>query len=358
MSLLGQPGRSEHIYIKGNPLKDKSGIRTILILAITLVLQSSIARAFGKSKQAQAKALFKAAYAASEIKVKGSPPFHLKAEFQFYGLNFQHTKGSYEEVWISPDQHRTDFSVPSGSDVIVVSNGQRWQKDPLPYKNTVETIVDATTDLGLGLQYGPPREIKSIQDEASGNRQMTCVVPRRKGYEDEYCFDPQNGRLVWRTELMCGVEYRFSDYEPWGGKWVPRKVDVVQNGSPLVQVAIKSLTPPGTLSPSTFAPPPGAEVEKHVSCRIDELEGGEIIKHVMPKYPESAKRAGYEGRVSFYADIGKQGQLRGLEVVHSLSPDLDAAALQAMSQWRFKPLVCKGVPRENVHRLTLVFRLQ
>ncbi len=184
---------------------------------------------------------------------------------------------------------------------------------------------------------------------------MTCVVPRRKDYEDEYCFDPQNGRLVWRTELMWNVEYRFSDYEPWGGKWVPRKVDVEQNGSPVMQVAIKSLTPPEPWGPSTFDFLPGSDVEKQVSCGIDELKGGDLINDVSPIYPENAKRNGYHGLVGFYADIGKQGQIRGLELVRSVSPELDAVAFQAIRQWRFKPLVCKGVPRENVHRLSVNF---
>lgn len=319
------------------------------------MLQSSIAWASGKHWDAKAKAMFQAAYDASEIKTKGSPPFHMKADFQYANSDFHMTKGSYEEIWMSPDQHRTAFSIPSGSDVIVVSNGQRWQKSALPYKILVETIVDEITDLGMGLHYGPPHKIKKIQDKKLGQRHMACVVPRFKDYEDDYCFDPQNGRLVWRTELMCGVEYQFSDYEPWGGKWVPRKVDVMRDGSAVVHLVIKSLTAPGPLTPSTFAPPPGADVEKHVTCQSDELKGGDLIKTITPTYP-----MGYhdEGVVRFYADIGEQGQIRGLDLVQSASSVMDAEALQSVRKWRFNPLVCKGVPREFVRRLSVGFGVE
>ena len=319
--------------------------RSFVILTIIVIVQCIPVYASGNSKQAQAKAMFQAAYDASEIKVKGSPPFHMKTEFQFYGSNFQVAHGSYEELWISPDQHRTSFSVPSGSDVTGVSNGQKWQKSTLPYTIMLETRVESATDPGAGLHYGPPRKIKRIKDEASGTRQMTCVVPRRINDEDEYCFDPQNGRLVRRTDLTWGVAYRYSDYEPWGGKWFPRKIEIVQNGSPLVQIAIKNLTPAGQLGASAFAPPPGAEVEKQVSCRRSQLKGGYVLKEVTPTYPESSVGNGFVGVVELYADIGNQGQIRGLEVIHSLSPELDASALQAVRQWRFKPIVCKGVSR-------------
>lgn len=351
----GQPGESEHVYRKGSPLKDKSGIRTVLILGMILILQSSIASASGKRKQAQAKAMFQAAYAASEIKTKGSPPFHLKAEFQFYDSKFQRAKGSYDELWISPDQYKTSFSVPSGSDVIGVSNGQRWQKDTLPYTIMLETLVESAMDPGAGLHSGPPHKIKGILDETSGSRHMTCVVPHRKNQADEYCFDPQNGRLVHRTELEWAVAYQYSDYEPWGDKWFPRKIVIEQNGTPLVQIDVKSLTPAGRLSSSTFAPPPGAEVEKQVSC--PSLRSVKLVKRVPPVYPESARRKEIEGVVRMYADIGKGGQIRGLKVIHTASPALDAAALQAVRQWHYQPATCKGVPFEVITTIDVRFQL-
>jgi len=336
--------------MRGNSLNFKSGIRSILILAIIVILQSPIASASNKRKKAEAKALFKTAYDASRIKAKGSPPFHLKAEFQFYNSKFKLMKGSYDELWMSPDQHKSVFSVPWGSDIIMASGGQRWRKSTLPYQIIVETIVNEVTDLGLGLQYGPPHRIKKIHEEKIEKRRMMCVVPKSKYFEDEYCFDPHNGRLLWRTELMCGVQYRFSDYEAWGSKWVPRKVVVTQDHTTVVRLAITSLAAPGPLSPATFTPPKGAEVSKYVTCRTDQLKGAKLIKRVMPIPPEGATSSGY---VSFYANIGKDGRLRGLNLIHPVSPLVDAAALHALRQWRFTPPTCKGVPRGFVIRLTL-----
>ena len=250
---------------RGASLEDKSWTRTVAILAITLVMQSSIASAGGKRKQEQATALFQAAYAASGIEAKGSPPFHLKAQFKFYNSNFQLTNGSYEEIWMSSDRRRTLFSVPSGSDVIGISNGQRWQKSTLPYTTYLENLVNLAMGFGSTLESGPPGKIKRVKDETSGTRHLTCVIPD-KSYDAVSCFDPHSGRLVQRNYPAWNADDQYFDFEPWGGKRFPRKIEIVQNGGPLVRITVEEIVPLGQLNPSTFDPLPGAEVGKVVTC--------------------------------------------------------------------------------------------
>lgn len=329
--------------MKGNLLNFKSGIRTILVLSIILILQSPSAWASNKRKRAEAKALFHAAYVASGIKAKGSPPFHLKARFKFYGNQFQVAHGTYGELWTSPDQHRISYSVPSASDVYGVSNGQTWRKANPPYTTFMERLVKDAMGWGVDLKIGRPDKIRRIQDEVSGTRHMTCVIPRHKKDSDTFCFDPKSGRLVQWTQPDWRATYQYSDYQPWGRKWVPRKIAIVQSGSPLVQITIKSVAPAGQLSASAFAPPFGADVEKQVTCQ--KLKGGEPVSKVQPGYPQSAEQHGFTGTVILYGYIGKKGRVHGVRVVQSIAPLLDASAIRAIQKWRFKPIVCQGVPR-------------
>src|SRR5690348_157111 len=99
--------------MKGNLVNDKLWGFILVILACALILQCAAASASDNSKQAQAKALFQAAYSSSAIGEKGSPPFHLKAQFQYRDSNFQVVSGSYEELWLSSDKSRVSYSVPS-----------------------------------------------------------------------------------------------------------------------------------------------------------------------------------------------------------------------------------------------------
>ncbi len=337
-------------------MEDKSWTRTVAILAITLVLQSSIASAGGKRKEEQATALFQAAYAASGIEAKGRPPFQLKAQFTFYGANFQLSNGSYEELWVSSDRRRTLFSVPSGSDAIGTANGQRWQKSSLPYTTYLETLVNLAIGFGSTLKSGPPKKIKRIQNEASTTGYMACVVPD-KDYGAMSCFGLHSGRLAQQSYPEWNADYHYSNYEAWGGKWFPRKIEIDQNGSPLVRITVEEIVPLGQLNPYAFDPLPGAEVGKIVTC--PQYGSPPVLaKSVPPEYPPDALKAGKTATVGFYADIGKQGQIRGLEVVRSASTEFDAAAIKSVNQWRYKPPVCNGVPYEVVTPIAIRFQIQ
>jgi TonB family protein len=340
--------------MKGNLVNDKLWGFIFVILACALILQCAAASASDNSKQAQAKALFQAAYSSSAIGEKGSPPFHLKAQFRYRDSNFQVVSGSYEELWLSSDKSRVSYSVPSGSDIIGNANGQSWQKSAFLYENLTEYLIESAMSFGPQLRLGPPDKIKAVKSVASGAQQLSCVVPG-KAKMDEFCFDPQSGRLVQRTDPDWNVTYQYSDYQAWGGKWYPRKIQIIQNGTPLIQISIEELAPPGQLSTSAFDPPPGADVEKIVPCTA--MNSAKLLKATPPAYPESAKRAGITGVVRLYADIGKQGQIRGVEVVHSVWPALDAAAMQAVIQWRYEPAVCNGVSHEVITPIEVRFQL-
>jgi TonB family protein len=342
-------------FKKGEPLEDKFWARAVAILATALVLQSSVAWASGKGKKEQAKELFQTAYAASEIEAEGSPAFHLKAQFTFYGADFQLTNGSYDELWMSSGRRRTLFSVPYGSDAIGIANGQRWQKSSLPYTTYLESLVNLAIGFDSTLKSGPPKKIKRIQNEASGTGYVTCIVPD-KDYGVVSCFDLHSGRLDQQNYPEWNADYHFSNYEPWGGKWFPRKIEIDQEGSPLVRITVEEIAALGQLSPSAFDPLPGAEVGKIVTCP-QYGSPAILVKSVPPEYPPDALRKGKTATVDFYADIGKQGQIRGLEVVRSASAEFDTAAIKSVNQWRYKPPVCNGVPFEVVMFIAVHFEI-
>jgi periplasmic protein TonB len=59
---------------------------------------------------------------------------------------------------------------------------------------------------------------------------------------------------------------------------------------------------------------------------------------VIPRYPESARRQGIEGTVLVKALVTEQGRVEAVKVERSAGhTDLDQAALEAVSRWRFEP---------------------
>jgi TonB family protein len=61
------------------------------------------------------------------------------------------------------------------------------------------------------------------------------------------------------------------------------------------------------------------------------------LKKVDPKYPPTLINDHVEGEVVLYAVIRKDGSVDSIQLVHGIDETLDGNAMQALSQWRFRP---------------------
>ena len=83
-----------------------------------------------------------------------------------------------------------------------------------------------------------------------------------------------------------------------------------------------------------------------------------LVRHVNPVYPPDAAREGVEGTVLLEAVIDKEGKPTGLKAVNSMiDPRLIDAAMEAVKQWRYKPVLLNGRPIEIVTTVSVAFQL-
>jgi TonB family protein len=68
------------------------------------------------------------------------------------------------------------------------------------------------------------------------------------------------------------------------------------------------------------------------------------LRPIRPSYPEPARRTTRSGTIMVRALIDSDGSLVEPFVLRSLHPDLDAAALEALRNARFKPATVEGKP--------------
>jgi protein TonB len=80
------------------------------------------------------------------------------------------------------------------------------------------------------------------------------------------------------------------------------------------------------------------------------------IADVAPIYPAIARAARVRGVVILEAVIGEDGTVRNVRVLRSIAL-LDAAALEAVQQWRFTPTLLNGEPVPIVMTVTVAFTL-
>jgi protein TonB len=87
-----------------------------------------------------------------------------------------------------------------------------------------------------------------------------------------------------------------------------------------------------------------------------EVKAPALVERVEPEYPPFAVRAHVQGVVILEAVVDREGRVEDLRVLRSI-PLLDRAAIDAVRQWRYSPLLLNGKPERFVLTVTVSFRL-
>jgi protein TonB len=102
-------------------------------------------------------------------------------------------------------------------------------------------------------------------------------------------------------------------------------------------------------------PPPPAAPRPPVRTG-GQVKAPALIKRVPPTYPPSAVRAKVEGVVILEATVGRDGQVEDVAILRSV-PLLDKAAMDAVRQWEYAPLLLNGEAQRFVLTVTVNFSL-
>jgi protein TonB len=62
------------------------------------------------------------------------------------------------------------------------------------------------------------------------------------------------------------------------------------------------------------------------------------------EYTAAARAEGIEGKLKLRVSVGADGAVLAVDVLASVSPELDAAAIAAVKRWRFRPAMACGKP--------------
>jgi protein TonB len=82
-----------------------------------------------------------------------------------------------------------------------------------------------------------------------------------------------------------------------------------------------------------------------------------LIRRVEPVYPDFAVQAHVTGVVILEATVNERGEVVDVVVLRSIKL-LDKAAIDAVKQWRYSPVLLNGTPRSFVLTVTLNFSIK
>lgn len=88
-----------------------------------------------------------------------------------------------------------------------------------------------------------------------------------------------------------------------------------------------------------------------------DIKQPKLIKKVEPVYPEIARQARVEGVVIIEATTDAYGRVAKVKALRSV-PLLDQAAIDAVKQWVYEPMVVDGEPEGVVFTVTVSFKLK
>jgi protein TonB len=108
---------------------------------------------------------------------------------------------------------------------------------------------------------------------------------------------------------------------------------------------------PAILPPSTK----GGAVQQQVRVESS-VEAANLIKKVIPIYPQIARSSRIQGAVRFTAHIGKDGRILNLKFM-SGPPVLVDSATAAVKQWVYRPTLLDGAPVEVITQIEVNFTL-
>jgi len=95
----------------------------------------------------------------------------------------------------------------------------------------------------------------------------------------------------------------------------------------------------------------------HHGQQSAELTGPEPLQKVDPKYPPTLVSERVAGEVILYAVIRRDGSVDSIQLVRGIDEQLDANAIKALRQWKFRPGAKQGIPIELEAIVHIPFRL-
>jgi TonB family protein len=176
--------------------------------------------------------------------------------------------------------------------------------------------------------------------------------------------------LLYRIEAgIADTAAQSAEYVAKADNWVTQALDakrrLAQNPRPadgpldVDGPAIVPIMAPPPPPPPPPPLPPGASqarMEAPGAIRVSgETQQTRLMRQVPPVYPPAARQAGTSGLVRLGVIITKEGRVRDITVMTGPGRELEVAAMQAVSQWAYKPTLLNGEPVEVVTTVEVNF---
>lgn len=296
-------------------------------------------------------------------------PWHMKANYQLYDeLGKPTEQGVFEYWWASPKVYRSSWTRPSASHTEWnTADGKKAYKDTGAILHYYEFKLQPAflSPLPNAAETDPAKFQLDRQEVKLPSTKLECamVTPlmRQLGYVPlgsfpTYCFD-QKFPAVRISYSSGSTTTEFKKIATVQGRYLAREI-ILTNDQLKILTAQVDVIDGITTEDAALTPPTDAQSKSPHGVSVSAgVAVGMLLKTQAPIYPEDAKQAHATGTVVLQAVIGGDGNIHDLHIVSAPWPSLAAAAMQAVSHWKYRPYLLKGEPVEVQTTINVIFTL-
>lgn len=214
----------------------------------------------------------------------------------------------------------------------------------------------------LGPKYAAASEQQRSRIAGSAPANFRVLLDGKKTRIETHKFDrscdmdateKQYPLLVKRDSLVPLYDARFWDNSNTGSIWM--YFAYVDGG--FRYVGELPVEPPSLPKKRDAQQGPATAAKPLSRVRVGgNVQSANLIHQVTPVYPQEAKSAHIQGNVILHAIIGKDGHIQNVNLMEGVCL-LSEPAIEAVKDWRYRPVSIDGEPVEVDTTITVVFKL-
>jgi hypothetical protein len=349
----------------------RAHVLVAFLLSVSLLSFGPTADAIDSSSLADPRQIIEAAKPFYNFNAPTLKPFHLKVAYQLYDRKGKPSEqGAYEYWWASsqvyrsswtrPGATRTDWHTADGHTTRLATG------EALKYfeKKLQSLLMSPLADLE---DLDPSRFRLDRVSLPANNIKFPCIAimmleqpnatspPPPESLSPVYCFDTETP-VLWAVHSFGIVTAEFKAIVKMQDHYLPREILITGAKQNILSAAVNTIS---GLSPSDPALTPALNaflVNEENPPPSSVFSGLTRIRTVKPVYQPMARSAHEFGTVIRQAVIGMNGAVRDPQVILAPSASLADSALEAVSQWVYKPRLVHRKPVEEDLIVSLTYR--
>jgi TonB family protein len=279
-------------------------------------------------------------------------PYEMSASLAFYRLNIGQATGSVRKLWADRDNHTLEIKLDNYQLLVVRKDGKFYRHETSQFTPLAVSRLQRILP-PFCMRLDNSDIVKKISNRRLDKVDARCIL-----------FDTVRGAVKKAHETCVQVgaggstslisfkgddlEFRWSDYESFDGRSLPRRIEIIESDIKLVEGALSYKT----LSPASISVPTGMEAVRSCLHSVPPV----VRKAPDPVFPVNVPR--YKTKVVLEAIVGTDGSVQDSRVLESGGKSYDDSAQEAVKKWTFLPALCDGQPEQAHAQVQVNFQLR